>query len=206
MYSRWHRRRRPTRHRPELEHRELAACPCRAAPAGRRPGRRVAPDAPGDVGEERGGQDEQHEGADEVDARASRAATTATCRAGGKPDERQALDRVDADLRRHDLEQARHDVDLHVELAQLADEIESLGSARRENATTTRSTSTLDGSAPEARRAGPSVRSRRARRRSSRGSSSTKPTRLMPYSGCWRNLRAMSWPTSPAPTMIVFWT
>ena len=34
--------------------------------------------------------------------------------------------------------------------------------------------------------------------------SSTKPTRLMPYSGCRSSLRATRWPTSPAPTMIVF--
>ncbi len=49
---------------------------------------------------------------------------------------------------------------------------------------------------------GPARRPRSAR--SSRGSASTKPTRLIPYSRCWRNLRATSWPTSPAPTMTVF--
>ena len=38
------------------------------------------------------------------------------------------------------------------------------------------------------------------------GSPSTKPTMLRPYSGCWRSFFATSWPTSPAPTMIVFWT
>ena len=49
------------------------------------------------------------------------------------------------------------------------------------------------------------IRSPRSSRRS-RGMSSTNPTRLIPYSGCCRYLRATSWPTSPAPTMIVFCT
>jgi hypothetical protein len=36
------------------------------------------------------------------------------------------------------------------------------------------------------------------------GNESTKLTRLIPFSGCWRTLRPTNWPTSPAPTMIVF--
>ena len=34
------------------------------------------------------------------------------------------------------------------------------------------------------------------------GSASAKPTSSIPYSGCWRTLRAINWPTSPAPTTI----
>ena len=37
------------------------------------------------------------------------------------------------------------------------------------------------------------------------GRESTKPTTLTPYSGCSSSFRATSWPTSPAPTMTVFW-
>ena len=36
------------------------------------------------------------------------------------------------------------------------------------------------------------------------GSASTKPTRLIPYSGWFRNFRAISCPTSPAPTITAF--
>ena len=36
------------------------------------------------------------------------------------------------------------------------------------------------------------------------GLASTKPTRLIPYSGCWRSFLATSCPTSPAPRMTVF--
>ena len=42
-------------------------------------------------------------------------------RAGGRPMQRQALGRVDRRLRAEHLEQARHDVDLDVELVELAD-------------------------------------------------------------------------------------
>ena len=41
-------------------------------------------------------------------------------------DEREPFDAVDADVRRHDLEQARDDVDLHVELTQRANEVQEL--------------------------------------------------------------------------------
>ena len=45
-------------------------------------------------------------------------------RLGGRPTSGETLERVDAGLRTDDLEQARHDVDLHVELPQLADRSE----------------------------------------------------------------------------------
>ena len=41
--------------------------------------------------------------------------------------------------------------------------------------------------------------------RRSFGSASTKPTRFIPYSGWLRSFLATSCPTSPAPTMTVFW-
>ena len=73
-----------------------------------------------------------------------------------------------------------------------------------ENAITTRSTSrhlTISGS-----RSGP-PRIARCSGRSARrafGSRSMNPTTLTPYSGCLTSLRAISCPTSPAPTIRVF--
>ena len=73
-----------------------------------------------------------------------------------------------------------------------------------EKATITRSTSRTRTSCGSCSGPPRSARSSRLARRSL-GRSSTKPTRLSPYSGCWRSFFATSWPTSPAPTMIVFW-
>jgi hypothetical protein len=72
-----------------------------------------------------------------------------------------------------------------------------------ENAITTRSTlkrEMISGSSS----GGPRSVTLSSSTRRSLGRLSTKPIRLMPYSGCWSSLRAMSCPTSPPPTITVF--
>ena len=132
-------------------------------------------------------------------------------RRAGDPERRQAEQRQPStewivDVRGHDLEEPRHDVDLDVELAQRADRARASPRA----ALGERDDDALDveqrARARAARRAPPSNADVRKVGAELARLASTKPTRWMPYSGCWRILRAISWPTSPAPTMIVFWT
>ena len=118
--------------------------------------------------------------------------------------QRDALDRVDADLLAEDLEQAWDDVDLDAELLELADQLERLHLGlvreRDDHALNVERVDELAQVllAAEERQVA-EVLAALLR------TVSTNPTRLMPYSGCASNFRAVSCPTSPAPTMIVFW-
>ena len=90
--------------------------------------RRVAPDRERGEGEERRGQQRAGRSAPTTSiARLTRRDEPARdARAGGR--EREALDRVDADLRADHLEEPRHDVDLDVVVAERADELQRLAS------------------------------------------------------------------------------
>ena len=105
---------------------------------------------------------------------------------------------MDRRLRAEHLEEARDDVDLDVEL--VAARGSSRASPRASAARTRRSRARrraarrARGSSLEVPEHGELVEVVVPRRA---GCSSTKPTRLTPYSGCCRSFRATCWPTSP---------
>ena len=115
-----------------------------------------------------------------------RAARTGRASARGRPISGSALDRVDAGRAGRAPRTAGHDVDLDVELRlsarSRAMQLVAVGSC--ENATMTRSTSLLARRAREALGRAEHRHVRRGRRAARAASSSTKPTSVMPYSGC----------------------
>ena len=176
----------------------------RGAPAGRRPGPgESALDQEGDDREQRRREEEQHEATLTIEA-ALQPARRRVIRTAGRPssgrpsiawmsDGRTRRPRRGGARRRPGRRRSRSE--------RTTASVSSCGSL--ENATTTarrRARLTMSASS--------SGRRDRARRRgrsaAPSGSSSTKPTRSRPYSGCWTILRPISWPTSPAPTMSVF--
>ena len=110
-------------HRAELQDRErlhVASEP--TLPEEHRPAR-VEADQDGDRHHHRCKQ-EDHRGGDDAVETALQEPRGRRQPARRQPDDGETLERVDAGLRTDDLEQARHDVDLHVELPQLADRSE----------------------------------------------------------------------------------
>ena len=85
--------------------------------------RRLAPDPPGRVGEERRGEHEPDEGPDDVAERLI-VRREREALGGRQGDERQALDRVHLDVRTDELVEPRDDVDLDVAVANRADDLD----------------------------------------------------------------------------------
>ena len=145
---------------------------------------RIEPDPHRDVGGQGRKQDQADGRADHIDRPLDRAGGLARRWVGGRPEQRHPFDRMDGHARPDELEQARDEIDLNREVAQLAQQGEQLSIGSLENAMTTRSTSRhlmMSG-----RRSGP-PRIARCSGRSARrvfGSRSTKPTTFTPYSGC----------------------
>ena len=116
-------------------------------------------------------------------------------------EQRQAFGGMDRRVGPEHLEQAWHDVDLDVELVEVADDLErlsvrKLGEGDDDAVDVEGARRSPAGRRPcrgRSGRASPSTRSR--------GCSSTKPTTLTPYSGCCRSFLATRWPTWPAPTI-----
>src|SRR6185312_4848638 len=103
-------------HRAELQRGELAAALPQARLLEEDRATRVALHAPCDVEEERGGQDEPHERAEDVDRPLDERRGTRQAW-GREVDDRHAFERVDLDARADELVEPRDDVDLYVELA-----------------------------------------------------------------------------------------
>ena len=178
-------------HRPELEERELLHHQPEPDLTEERRATRVEPDPQRDAEEEWPGDHEQEAGAHDVEQPLHEPGRTRQPNRW-QPDERQRLDRMVGYARADDVEQTGNDVDLNVVVAQRADQGDRLG--RRCPARTRPrpglrpgvATISCSESVPP-RRATCSSPGRRVA-----GWSSTKPTTLIPYSGCWITLRAMS--------------